>query len=150
MIQTLFYKVQGSMQKQLKTTQAEQSKEKSARRVSTAANELLYLMDFNRSISQATAKTMEHLSDFVFVSMANLTLDRRDSYLSVLKTGIKPNTLAALRIAPLQMATLFPDSVLKQAQDIASFESKGHTHSRSSYKNCCYQTANLTNQPERI
>ena len=58
------------------------------------------------------AKTMERLSDFVFVSMANLTLARRDSYLSHVKSGIKPDTLAALRTAPLQLATLFPDDVL--------------------------------------
>ena len=71
------------------------------------------------------AKTMEHLSDFVFVTVANSTLARRDAYLSHLKSGIKPDTLAALRTAPLQMTTLFPDEVLKQAeQDIATFESK--------------------------
>ena len=56
------------------------------------------------------AKTMEHLSDFVFVSMANLTLTRRDCYLSHLKSGIKPDTLAALRTAPLQLATLLLSS----------------------------------------
>ena len=54
------------------------------------------------------AKTMEHLSDFVFVTVANTTLARRDAYLSHLKAGIKPDTLAALRTAPLQMTTLFP------------------------------------------
>ena len=85
-------------------------------------------MDFNASISQAMVKTMEHLSDFDFVSMANLILARRDSYFSHLKTGIKPNTLAALRTAPLRIATLFPDSVIKQAQeDIANYEYKGHS-----------------------
>ena len=113
------------MQTQLKAIR------KSSGNVSAAADELLHLMDFNAlRISQAMAKTMEHLSDFVFVSMANLTLARQDSYLYHLKTGIKPNTLAALRAAPLQMATLFPDNILKQAkEDIAIFESKGQTHS---------------------
>ena len=77
------------------------------------------------------AKTMEHLSDFVFVSMANLTLARRDSYLSQVKSWIKPDTLAALRTAPLQLAMLFPDYVLKQAEkDIVSFENKGHSSSQ--------------------
>ena len=28
-------------------------------------------MDFNASITKAVAKTMEHLTDFIFVSMAN-------------------------------------------------------------------------------
>ena len=71
------------------------------------------------------AKTMEHLSDILFVTVANSTLARRDAYLSHLKAGIKPDTLAALRTAPLQMTTLFPGEVLKQAeQDIATFASK--------------------------
>ena len=78
-------------------------------------------MDFNASITHAMAKTMEHLSDFVFVLVANTTLARRDFYLSHLKSGMKLDTLASMRTAPLQMATLFPDDVLKQAeQDIAN------------------------------
>ena len=80
---------------------------------------------------------MEHLSDFFFVNMANLTLIRKDSYLSYLKAGIKPDTVAALRMAPLQSATLFLYSVIKQAEeDIASYDKgrsgsiykKGHYH----------------------
>ena len=127
------------MQKKLKTIQAEQCKGKSAGRISAAADELHYLMDFNSSISQAMAYTMEHLSDFVFVSMANLTLTR--SYLSHMKTDIKPNILAAVRTAPLQMTTLFPDSVLKQAEeDIVSFESKGHSHASLSDKKTVFST----------
>ena len=82
-------------------------------------------MDFNASISQAMAKTMEHLSDFVFFSMANLTLIRRDAYLSHLRSGIQLDTRAALRTAPLQLATLFPDSVIKKTEeDISSCEGK--------------------------
>ena len=62
--------------------------------------------------------------------MANTTLARRDSYLSHLKMGIKPDTFAALRTGPLHIATLFPEAVLKQAeQDIANFESKGQVQS---------------------
>ena len=116
------------MQTQLKAIWSDLNKGKPSSKVSAATDELQYLMDFNASISQAMAKTMEHLSDFVFVLMANLTLVRRDS--SHLKIGIKPDTLAALRTAPLQMATLFPDDILKQAeQGIANFESKGQSHS---------------------
>ena len=87
-------------------------------------------MDFNRSTSQAMTKTMEHLSAFIFILMANLTLTRRDSYLAHLRSSIKPDTLAALRIAPLHIATLFPKNVLKKTEeDIASFKSKGHSSS---------------------
>ena len=58
-------------------------------------------MDFNASIGQVMAKSGEHLCDFVSVNTANLTLIRRDSYMSHMKSGIKPDTLAALRTAPL-------------------------------------------------
>ena len=56
------------MQKQLRLMQAEQSKGKSVGKVTTATDELQYLMDYNRSISEAMAKTMGHLSDFVLAS----------------------------------------------------------------------------------
>ena len=69
------------MQSQLKTVHGN-NKGKSSTKVSTAMDELQYLMDFNAGISQAAAKTMEHLSEFVFISMANLILTRRDSYLT--------------------------------------------------------------------
>ena len=70
---------------------------------------------------------MEHLSEFVFVTMGNVTLVRRYAYLSHLRTVIKPDTLTALRSAPLHISTLFPDSVIKWAEeDIAQLESKGH------------------------
>ena len=95
------------MQTQLKAIWTDLSRGKPSTKVSIATDELQYLMDFNASISQTMAKTMEHLSDFIFVSVANLTLARRDSYLSYLKTAIKPDTLAALRNAPLHMDTLF-------------------------------------------
>ena len=120
------YKVQDNMQSQLKTIKMELSKGKSATKASGAAEELQFLMDFNSGITQAMAKTFEHLTDFVFVTVANSTLARRDSYLSHLKAGIKPNTLADLRTATLNISTLFPEDALKQAeQDIANFESKG-------------------------
>ena len=124
------YKVQENMQTQLKIVKSELSKGKSSERVSQADSELQFLLNFNSSITQATAKTLEHLTDFVFVTVANTTLIRRDAYLSHLKMGIKPDTLSALRTGPLHIATLFPDTVLKQAeQDIANFESKGQVHS---------------------
>ena len=86
-------------------------------------------MNFNSSITQAMAKTLERLSDSVFVTVANTTLARRDSYLSHPKTGIKPDTLAALRTAPLHIPNLFPDEALRQPeQDIENFESKGQFH----------------------
>ena len=75
-------------------------------------------------------------SEFVFISMGNLTLTRRDAYLNHLKSGIKPDTVAALRTAPLHIPTLFPNSVIKRAEEeIAHFESKEQSslHSKSRY-----------------
>ena len=100
------FKVQQGMQDQLKAIRTE-SKAKGSTKVGAASDELQYLMDFNASITQAVAKTMKHLTDFVFVSIGNLTLARHDSYLTHLKSGVKPDTLSALRTAPLQLATLF-------------------------------------------
>ena len=62
------------------------------------------------------AKAMEYISDFVFVSMANVTFVRRDSYLAHFKLGLKQDNLATLRQAPLDLPTLFPDSVLRKAR----------------------------------
>ena len=81
------------------------------------------------------AKSIEHLTNFVFVNMANLTLIRRDSSLPYFKARIKPDMLAALNTAPLQLATLFPDSVIKQAkEDIASYDEERSSTSSSMYK----------------
>ena len=96
-------------------------------------------MDFTQSISLAMAKTMQHLSDFVFNSMANITLTRRDFYLNHLRSAIKQDTLKTLRTAPLHLATLFPDTVLKKAEeDIAQFENKGYSGLSSQKKGCYY------------
>ena len=74
------FKVQQNMQDQLETVRSE-SKGKSSSKVSNAMDKLQFLMDFNSSITQAAAKTMEHLTEFVFISMGNLTLVCRDAYL---------------------------------------------------------------------
>ena len=99
-------KVQQNMQSQIKAIKSE-SNCKSASKLSTATDELQYLVHFNSSICQAMARSMEHLTDFVFVNMANLTLLRRNSYLLYLKAGIKPDTLAALRTAPCNWIPCF-------------------------------------------
>ena len=52
------------MKDQLKVLKSE-NKVKASSHFTAAADELNYLMDFNSSISQAAAKAMEHLSDFV-------------------------------------------------------------------------------------
>ena len=124
------------MQDQLKTLRSE-GKDKTSHQSSSAAVELIDLMDFNASITQVAAKTMEHLTEFVFISIGKITLARRDAYLSYLRTGIKPDTWNALRTGPLHINTLFPDSALRKAEeDMVSFESKGQSsagHSKGRY-----------------
>ena len=99
------------MQTQLKVLQTKQAKGKSAGKAGAATEELQYLIYFSNIITQCGAKAMEHLSDFIFVYMANITLCRKDSYLAHVKSGLKKDTLASLHQAPLDLPTLFPDSV---------------------------------------
>ena len=76
-----------------------------------------YLVTFNWSISQAMQRTMQDLSEGVFISMVNLTLARRDSYLEFLGGGVKQDTLTALRTALVHLPSLFPDNFLIKAED---------------------------------
>ena len=125
-------KVQQGMQTQPSILQSEQTKGKSAGKVGAATEELQYLINFSTSITHCVAKAMQYLSDFAFVSMANVTLCRRDSYLAHVKSGLKQNTLSALRQAPLDLPTLFPDFVLKLAeQGIGRLEDNGRSHGQS-------------------
>ena len=118
------FKVQADMQSQLRTVRSE-GKGKGSAKVSEAKEELQFLMEFNSSITQAAAKAMEHLTEFVFFTMGNLTLARRDAYLNHLKNGIKPDTFAALQTGPLHITTLFPESAIKRAEEeISHYDSK--------------------------
>ena len=110
-------KVQDSMVTQLKSLRFDSSKGKSAEKQQQAVEELEYLVTFNRSISQAMQRTMQDLSEGVFISMANLTLARRDSYLEFIRGGVKPDTLSALRTSPVHQLSLFPDSLLVKAEE---------------------------------
>ena len=70
-------RVQDSINIQLKTLSLD-SKGKSSEKARKAISELDYLTTFNRSISQAMARTMQDLSEAVFINMANFTLARRE------------------------------------------------------------------------
>ena len=120
------------MQSQIRTIRGE-GKGKGSTKVSEATEELQFLMDFNSSTIQAAAKAMEHLTKFVIFTMGNLTLTRRDVYLNHLKNGIKPDTFVALRTGPLHIATLFPESGIKRAEEeIAHYDSKSQPAATSS------------------
>ena len=105
------------MATQLKSLRVDTGKGKAAERMRQAVDKLEYLVTFNWSISQAMQRTMQDLSEGVFISMANLTLARRDSYLEFIRGGVKPDTLTALRTAPVHLHSLFPDSLLAKAED---------------------------------
>ena len=60
-------------------------------------------------------RAIQDLSEGVFISMANLSLARMDSYLEFMRGGVKPDTLTALRTAPVHLHSLFPDSFAGQS-----------------------------------
>ena len=120
-------KVQDSMVTHL--LRVDKSKGKAAERTQQAVDELEYMVTFNRSISQAMQRTMQDFSEGVFISMANLTLARRDSYLEFLHGGVKQDTLNALCTAPVYPASLFPDNLLVKAEDEISRSEERHSGS---------------------
>ena len=113
-------RVQDNMASQLKIIQSVTCKGKSATKVSQAADELDFLVTFNR--------TMQDLSEGVFVNVANLTLARQDSYLEYIKAGIKQDTLTSLRTAPLHLRALFPDHIIAKVEE----EIRHHEDKRTS------------------
>ena len=118
------FKVQQGLKDQLKAIGSE-SRGNTALKVSTATDKLNYLMDFNSIITLAVTETMEHLTDFVFVSIGNLMLAIRNSSLSHLKAGVKPDTLAALRTTTLQLATLLLVNISRHTEEnIAKYEDR--------------------------
>ena len=66
------------MQEQIKILHSEMRKGKSSVKAQTALDELQHLIYFNWNVSFAIGKALQHLLDFTFVKMANLTLLRRD------------------------------------------------------------------------
>ena len=74
-------------------------------------------MTLKQCITHGIARTMQDLSDFVFINMVNVTRLRHDSYLFFLRQGIKNDTVAALRNSPLYVTSLFPDNVISKAEE---------------------------------
>ena len=66
-------KIQDSVQEQLKILQTELGKGKSSSKAQAALDELHYLTTFNQNVSFAVGKSLQHLSDFTFIQMANLS-----------------------------------------------------------------------------
>ena len=124
-------RVQDAMSSQLKSLHLDSSKGKSSERMRQAVDELDYLVTFNWSISRAMARTMQDLSEGVFISMANFTLARRDSYLEYLHAGVKQDTLTALRTAPVHLHSLFPDQLITKAEEEICRSEEGRSSGQS-------------------
>ena len=93
-------------------------------------------MTFNRSIIQAMTRTMQDLSDCVFINMANLTLVRRDSYLDYFKAEVKFDTLAALGNSSLHMTSIFPNHIISKTEELSHHDEKhssGSSHMKSGH-----------------
>ena len=110
-------------------------------------------MTFNRSISQALARTMQDLSEGIFISMANFTLACRDSYLEYLHAGINQDTLTALCAAPVHLQSLFPDQLLVKAEeDVSRSEerrSSGQSHRKPGHFHPYAVTDKSSLQPDQ-
>ena len=91
-------RVQDAISTQLKNLHLDKGKGKSSERMQQAVDELDYLAMFNRSISQAIARTMQDLTEGVFISLVIFTLAHRDSYLEYLNAGVKQDTFSGLLI----------------------------------------------------
>ena len=77
---------------------SELGKGKYSSKAQSALDELHYLTSFNQNVSFAMGKLLQHLSDFIFTQMPNLTLVRRDSYLEHLKQGVTPFLLSEIAL----------------------------------------------------
>ena len=98
-------------------------KGKAPNEVTDVLKELKDLSAFRTSVSIALGTSLQHLTDSLFVQLANFVLLKRDSYLDYLKTGVKADTWNRLRNAPLFHSGLFPDDILAIAeQDIIKHE----------------------------
>ena len=134
---------------QLKTLHLD--KGKWSERTQQAVDELEYLVTFNWSVSQAMARTLQDLSEGIFISMKNFTLARR-GYLEYLHAGVKQYTLTALRTAPVHLQSLFPDQLLFKAEEEVSrseeSDSSGLSHRKPGHFHPYASNDKSSHQPD--
>ena len=139
-------RVQDAMSTQLKNTHLDKGKGKLSERTQKAVEKLV---TFNRPTSQAMARTMQDLSEGIFISMANFTLARRDRYLEYLHAGVKQDILTALHTAPV----LFPDQLLiKAEEEMARSEERrsvGQSHRKQGRFHPYASSDKSSQQPDR-
>ena len=89
------------------------------------------------------ARTMQDLSEGVYISVANFTLPGCDTFLEYLHAGVKQDTLTALRTAPIHLQSLFPDRLLiKAEEEVTRSEerrSSSHFNRKRAFSPLCFQ-----------
>ena len=116
--------LQDKMSQNVAVLSARLSKGKAQKEISDALNDLRDLLAFHQRVSIALGTSLQHLADSLFVHMSNMILLRRDSYLDIVKPGVKQDTMNSLRNAPMFGYALFPDAaIMTAAQDIQKAES---------------------------
>ena len=85
------------------------------------------MLAFNQKVSFAMDKAMQHLSDTIFIQMANMTLFQLDSHLDRLKLGMKLDMFAHLQNSPLQIRALICDDVFRCSEDEMAKHDSSHT-----------------------
>ena len=97
------------------------------------------------------ARTMQDLSEGVFISFANFTLARRDK--EYFHVGVKQDTLPALHTAPIHLQSLFPDRLLiKAEEEVTRSEerrSSSHFNRKLGHFNPYASNDRVSQQPDR-
>ena len=74
-------KLQGDIQDKIKVLEKELSKGKYSQQAGKALKDLRDMLAFNQNIFFSMGKAMQHLSDTIFVLMANMTVLQHGAYL---------------------------------------------------------------------
>ena len=83
------------------------------------------LLGFNKRVTASIQRSIKDLTESSFTGLANILLLRREAYLEHAKLGVKPETIAQLRVSPLHLSTLFDDdSVSKAEKEVSEYEAR--------------------------
>ena len=119
--------VQEDLSNHLRVLQDDRAVDNLAPETQNSLSEIGFLVDFNNRISRAMARSMQDISDFVFNMWANIVLVRRDSFLDLLRSGVKQDTYNALRTGPIHLPTLFLDETLGKAEsELNTLDNRPH------------------------
>ena len=86
------------------------------------------------------ARTMQDLSEGVFINMASVTLTCQDSYMDYLNAGI----LTSLRNSQMYMSFLFPDNILAKVKEEIGHHGQKCSANTSQKKPECFHPYTLS------